>query len=88
MSEQLFTAIETGYDSRNRIVYIAQNPDTKLYFVYKPRTGYKSDNFKNPDSPRLRKLYNRQIACSHTSVTPGDELQLTEPLTTPPAGNE
>ncbi|RTL56244.1 MAG: hypothetical protein EKK37_17375 [Sphingobacteriales bacterium] len=61
--DKLFNPVKTGYDPRNRPVFICENEDGSQ-FVYKPGSGFKSRSFLNEDA-RIETIFNRQVACGH-----------------------
>jgi hypothetical protein len=71
--DKLFTDIETAYDPKNRAVYIAKDADGE-FFVFKPRTGFKSRGFAASNDPALQEIFERQRHCSHNqaSYLPGE----------------
>ena len=61
-ANKLFQEIETAYDPKNRQVMICK--DANGFYVYKPRTGFKSQYYKAVDSEELQAEFNTQCGCS------------------------
>lgn len=61
---KLFNAIQEGYDSNNRIVFLCQ--DANGVYVFKPATGFKSTHFKSEKEEAATACFNRQVSCGHT----------------------
>lgn len=62
--DKLFTPVQEGHDSKNRIVFICQ--DANGFFVLKPQTGFRSKHWPEKENDELAACYERVCGCGHT----------------------
>ncbi len=63
MSNILFKQVAEKYDSRNRVVFICQDPQG--FYVFKPSTGFRTKHWASQNAKALQKCFARQVSCSH-----------------------
>jgi hypothetical protein len=78
MSNILFTSVEQKYDSRNRPVFICQDPQG--FYVFKPATGFKTKHWPAQDDEALQSCFARQVSCGHQFgfFNPGEAPEVDE----------
>jgi hypothetical protein len=72
MSNSLFKAVEEKHDSKNRVVFVCEDPQG--FYVFKPATGLKTKHWNTRSNKSLVACFNRQISCGqpHGFFIPGE----------------
>lgn len=66
--DKLFDAVKTAYDPKNRETFICKDENGDFY-VYKPRTGFRSRSFKSATDEKLLAIFERQRHCGHNQAS-------------------